>query len=76
MILALNLNGAMKRLVLEGSWVSKRMKAIRFALIRIPAWVRERARQLRVRLSQGHPSLQILVRMRQKIMALTETPLG
>lgn len=76
MILALNLNEAMKRLVLEGSWVSKRMKAIRFALICIPAWVRERARQLRVRLSQGHPSLQILVGMRQKIMLLAETPLG
>lgn len=76
MILALNLNEAMKRLVLEGSWVTKRMKAIRFALIHIPAWVRERSRQLRVRLSQGHPSLEILVGMRQKIMELAEIPSG
>jgi len=76
MILALNLNEAMKRLVLGGSWATKRMKAIRFALINIPAWVRERGRQLRVRLSQGHPSLEILVGMRQTIMALAETPSG
>lgn len=72
MIIALNLNEAMKRLVLGGVWVAKRMKAIRFALICIPAWVRERAGPLRVRLSQRHPSLQILVGMRQKIMALAE----
>ncbi|HLG22380.1 MAG TPA: transposase, partial [Candidatus Manganitrophaceae bacterium] len=76
MILALNLNEAMKRLVLGGSWATKRMKAIRFALINIPAWVRERSRQLRVRLSQGHPSLEILVGMRQKIMKLAEIPSG
>ncbi len=30
MILALNLNSAMKRLVLRETWVGKRMKAIRF----------------------------------------------
>lgn len=76
MILALNLNEAMKRLVLGGSWVTKRMKAIRFTLIHIPAWVRERARQLVVRLSLGHPSLKILLRMRQKILSLAETPSG
>jgi hypothetical protein len=39
MILALNLNAAMKRLVLRQSWVAKRMKAIRFALINLPAQV-------------------------------------
>jgi hypothetical protein len=33
MIFAFNLNSAMKWLVLEGSWVAKRMKAIRFCLI-------------------------------------------
>ena len=36
MILAFNLNSAMKRLVLEGSWASKRMKANRFTLIGLP----------------------------------------
>jgi hypothetical protein len=76
MILALNLNEVMKRLVLGGCWVTQRMKAIRFALIHLPAWVRDRARQLVVRLSQGHPSLEILLMMRQKIMALAETPSG
>ncbi|MBW2737839.1 MAG: hypothetical protein JRE64_03110 [Deltaproteobacteria bacterium] len=30
MILALNLNAMMKKLAMEGSWLSKRMKAVRF----------------------------------------------
>lgn len=49
MILAFNLNSAMKRLVLGGSWVSKRLKAIRFALINLPGRIVERSRQLIVR---------------------------
>ena len=38
MILAHNLNAAMKRLVLW-TWVAKRMKALRFALIGLPGRV-------------------------------------
>jgi hypothetical protein len=49
MILALNLNQAMKRLVLGGSWVSKRLKAIRFSLINLPGRVIERSRGLIIR---------------------------
>jgi len=56
MILALNLNAAMKRLVLGQSWVSKRMKAIRFGLINLPAQVVKHSRCLLVRLSKGHCS--------------------
>jgi len=33
MILALNLNAMMKKLAMEGSWLSKRMKAVRFFLL-------------------------------------------
>ena len=74
MILALNLNAAMKALVLGGSWVSKRMKAIRFALINLPGRVMERARRLIVRLPRGHPSLEVLLVARRKIIQLAVAP--
>ncbi len=41
MILAFNLNAAMKQLALGGSWVTKRMKALRFSLISLPGRVIE-----------------------------------
>jgi hypothetical protein len=50
MVLALNLNQAMKALVLGKSWISKRMKAIRFSLINVPGRVLERSRQVFVKL--------------------------
>jgi hypothetical protein len=50
MVLALNLNQAMKGLVLGGSWMTKRMKAIRFSLINVPGRVMERSRQVFVKL--------------------------
>jgi len=70
MILAHNLNVAMKRLVLESSWVTKRMKAIRFSLINLPGRIIERSRELIVRIARGHPSLHILLAARQRIMEL------
>jgi len=70
MVLALNLNAAMKRLILGKDWVSKRMKAIRFSLINLPARVLERSRQVYVRLSKGHPSFQWLLQIRARIAAL------
>jgi len=70
MILAFNLNSAMKRLVLEGSWVTKRMKAIRFWLIGLPGRVMTHARGLVVRLVKNHPSMAVLVQARQRIMEL------
>ena len=76
MILALNLNAAMKTLVLGGSWVSKRMKAIRFALINLPARVLERSRCLLVRLAKNHPAIDWLVEMRRKIANLAPAPSG
>jgi hypothetical protein len=41
MILAFNLNTAMKRLVLGESWVNRRMKALRFNLINLPGRVHD-----------------------------------
>jgi len=76
MILAFNLNSAMKRLVLQGSWVGQRMKAIRFSLIGLPGRVLTRARGLIVRLVKNHPSLEILVNARQRIMELGCMPSG
>ncbi len=73
MILALNLNSAMKGLILGEAWVCKRMKAIRFWLIKLPGRVLRRARQLRVRLVGGHPSNETLLQMRRRILSLSES---
>jgi len=73
MILALNLNSAMKRLVLGKSWVSKRLKAIRFSLINLPGRVLDHARSLIVRLTGGHPSNGIIFEMRRRILKLCES---
>jgi hypothetical protein len=74
--MAHNLNAAMERLVLPESWAAKRMKALRFRLINLPAMVVERSRQLFVRLSEGHPSLELLLAARQRIMELAYVPTG
>jgi len=76
MILAFNLNAAMKQLALGGSWVTKRMKALRFALINLPGRILHHARELVIRLTNGHPSLKILLDARQKIMELGCAPSG
>ena len=71
MILALNLNPAMYRLVLGQSWICKRMKAIRFSLINLPARVIERSRILKVRLGKSHASFDWLLEIRRKISILS-----
>lgn len=71
MILALNLNAAMKRLVLGQSWVAKRMKAMRFALINLPGQVVKGSGYLLVRLSKGYCSMQWLIDIRAKIAMLS-----
>jgi hypothetical protein len=76
MVLAFNLNTAMKNLVLEDSWAAKRMKAIRFSLINLPARVIERSRRLFIRLTKGHPSLEVLLTARKRIMELAYVPSG
>ena len=76
MILALNLNNAMKSLVLGKSWISKRMKAIRFHLINLPARVMERSRGLFVRLPKDHPSLEWLINIRSRIVLFVPSSTG
>ena len=76
MILAFNLNAAMKQLVLQGPWASRRMKAVRFSLITLPGRVLTHARELAIRLVKGHPSLEVLLAARQRIMELANVPTG
>ena len=73
-VLAFNLSSAMKRLVLGGQWVSRRLKAVRFALIALPGRVMRHARRLIIRLSRDHPSYELLLRARQNILALAAEP--
>jgi hypothetical protein len=70
MVLALNVAEAMKRLVLEGTWVRKRMKALRFHLINIAGRVIERGRQIRIRLSGEHPAFELICQARKRIAEL------
>ena len=70
MLLAFNVNSAMKRLVLGNSWVNRRLKAVRFWLIRLPGRVLERGRQLFVRLVGGHHSNNLLFEARRRMACL------
>jgi len=70
MILSLNLNTAMKTLILGKSWVNRRMKAIRYSLINIPGRIVKRSRYLIVRLSKNNPLMEWLIEIRAKITML------
>lgn len=76
MILAMNLNSIMKRVILGKSWASRRMKAIRFSLINIPGRIVERSRELIIRLIKGHPAFDLFLEARNRIMALVPAPAG
>jgi len=76
MILAFNLNAMMKKLVLAESWQPRRMKAVRFSLINLPGRVLKRSRRLIIRLTQNHPSLELLIEARKKIAMLKPQPCG
>ena len=76
MILAHNLNTAMKRLVLGKEWARKRMKALRFHLIGLPGRVVRHARKLIIRLGAGAEALATIVTARQTIRALACGPAG
>ena len=73
-VLAFNLNSAMKRLVLGGQWVSRRLKAVRFSFIVLPGRVVRHARRLVIRLARGHPAYELLLRARRTIAALAAAP--
>jgi hypothetical protein len=76
MILAHNLNAAMKRLVLGPAWVAKRMKALRFALINLPGRVVNHARRLVIRISAAGDTLAMLLAARRTIQAMARAPAG
>jgi hypothetical protein len=76
MILAMNLNSAMKRLALGKSWIPKRMKAIRFALINIPGRIIEHSREFIIRLVKDHPAVDLLIEARIRLLALMPAPAG
>ena len=69
MILAFNLNAAMKRLVLGGSWVHRGLKAIRFHLIAISGRIIRGGRELKLRIGRGFDTLKILLDARTKMQA-------
>lgn len=73
-ILAHNLNALMKRLVLGEKWISKRMKALRFALINLPGRVVTHARQLIIRVTGAGKTLSMILSARQRILALAQAP--
>jgi hypothetical protein len=72
MILALNLNATMKRLVLPQGWAHKRLKALRFGLINLAAVVRGRSRQLQILLSPKQPAYDLLLKARERIAQLAQ----
>ena len=76
MVLALNLNQVMKQFVLGQNWTTKRLKAIRFTLINLPARVMKLARQLIIRVSKNHPSFDWLAEIRARIASLSSAPSG
>ena len=76
MILSLNINQALKRLVLGKSWEPKRMKAIRYHIINVAGQVMDLTRGLIVKISCAQRSWETLVNARDKIMTLTPAPGG
>lgn len=70
MLLALNLNAVMKRLVLGDDWANRKMKALRFALIHIPGRIITRSRELIIRCGR---SASWLISIRSKISILCST---
>lgn len=74
-VLAFNLNSAMKRLALGEEWVNRRLKAVRFGVICVAGRVVKHARRLVIHLPRGHPACELLARARLRIRALAATPL-
>jgi len=70
-LLAHNLHVAMQRVALGPTWVGKRLKGMRFALIGLPGRVISHARNLIVRLSQGHPAVALFIEARGRLLALS-----
>jgi len=76
MILAFNLNALMKNLVLQGQWKNKRMKAIRFNIIHIPARIIHHSRELIILIQKKHPRFELIKKARVRILEMGCVPAG
>ena len=76
MVLALNLNVALKRLVLGQSWQNQRMKAVRFGLLHLPGRILNRCRQVIVRIGKKCSAYSLLIEARHRIAQLADRPSG
>jgi hypothetical protein len=70
MILSFNFHAAMKGVVLGSNWITRRLKAIRFWLINVPGRILDGSRSLVVRLVGGHPSYEIFLAARRRMLSL------
>lgn len=70
MLLSLNLSQIMKSIVLQKSWKTRRMKSVRFTIINLAGRVIKKGKELIIRLSKGHPCLDLLISARQRIASL------
>lgn len=76
MVMAINLTAILKNVALNAEWKRKRMKGLSLFLIRVAGRVISKGRQLIIRLSKGHPVIQVLLEVRAKIMSLYCQPSG
>ena len=76
MILAFNLNALMKNLVLQGEWKNKRVKAIRFKIIHIPARLINHSRELIILIQKKHPSFELIRVAEARILEMGSVPAG
>jgi len=76
MVLSHNLNAMMKKLAMKGSWLPKRMKAIRYSFINLPGRVVKGSRSLIIRLTKNNPAMELLINARKKIAMLQPLPSG
>ena len=61
MIFSMDINRIVKQVALGKSWMSRRMKAIRFSLINIPGRIVERSRELIIRLAKNRQTFALFV---------------
>lgn len=76
MQIALNLNEMFKKLALDASWATARLKKVRAHIVGVAGRVVEHARQVVIRLSDGHPSSKLIETARERILALFPAPTG
>lgn len=76
MIFSVNINSIMKQLILQNKWKKKRMKAIRYNIINVPALVKYYKNKFMVYLADQHPALNVFLNARRKIWELACLPSG